>query len=93
MTGRTHILPYRRDIIHLPLYVNLGKTLDDLFIEAMHLQIMHLLSLIVKGNARGYTDNITPCVHQDVDWLAIKCVLDTDSIVSSDTQDVFEVIF
>jgi hypothetical protein len=62
-------------------------------IEATHLQVMHLLLLIVKGDVRGHIDDITLYIDEDVDRLAMKCALDTDSTVFSNTQDVFEIMF
>jgi hypothetical protein len=54
---------------------------------------VHLLSLVVKGDARGYTNDIIPYIDEDVDWLAVKCAFNADSVVLSNTQDVLEIVF
>jgi hypothetical protein len=47
----------------------------------------------VRSDATGHTDNITSYIDKNVDWLVVKCVLNADSVISSDTQDVFKVMF
>jgi hypothetical protein len=59
----------------------------------MHLQVIYLLSLIVKGDAREHTDDITLCIDEDIDWLIVKCAFDADSMVFSNVQNVFEIMF